>query len=236
MKTCENCGSDHSGEYGSGRFCSLKCARGFSTKNNREKIKEKISNSLKGKGNGPVEKKCKFCDQKFTVAWNKRSQKCCSTSCATKESFSNEKTKIKLSNSLKKAYSDIDARNRLKEIGRLGGFGKKGKTKNGISYSSLLERECFELLENLKINFEAHKNIPKSAKETDIYLVDYDIWIELDGINREKRKKWLGQNYQYWIEKLELYASLKLKLKIVYTFSEFKEYVNIIKNETKTQI
>jgi len=46
---CENCGEKHNGEYGSGRFCSSKCARGFSTKAKRKEINEKVSNSLKGK-------------------------------------------------------------------------------------------------------------------------------------------------------------------------------------------
>ena len=30
---CENCGKEHDGSYGSGRFCSKKCAKSFSTKN-----------------------------------------------------------------------------------------------------------------------------------------------------------------------------------------------------------
>ena len=30
---CENCGKEHSGDFGSGRFCSKKCAKSFSTKN-----------------------------------------------------------------------------------------------------------------------------------------------------------------------------------------------------------
>lgn len=36
---CENCNKDHEGTYGSGRFCSSKCARSFSTKD--EKVKTK---------------------------------------------------------------------------------------------------------------------------------------------------------------------------------------------------
>jgi len=44
---CENCKCEHEGSYGSGRFCSLKCARSFSTKNNRIEINKKISNTLK---------------------------------------------------------------------------------------------------------------------------------------------------------------------------------------------
>jgi hypothetical protein len=45
---CENCKTDHTGEYGSGRFCSSKCARGFSTKNKRDDINKRVSFKLKG--------------------------------------------------------------------------------------------------------------------------------------------------------------------------------------------
>ncbi len=43
---CENCGIDHDGSYGSGRFCSCKCARGFGTKEKRKEINEKVSKKL----------------------------------------------------------------------------------------------------------------------------------------------------------------------------------------------
>lgn len=46
---CENCNNEHDGSYGSGRFCSSKCARGFSTKAKRKEISEKVSKKLKGK-------------------------------------------------------------------------------------------------------------------------------------------------------------------------------------------
>lgn len=46
---CENCGNEHSAEFGSGRFCSLKCSRAFSTKNKRIEINERVSNTLKGR-------------------------------------------------------------------------------------------------------------------------------------------------------------------------------------------
>lgn len=45
---CETCGKEHDGSYGSGRFCSEKCARSFSTSKNREEINRKRSNTLKG--------------------------------------------------------------------------------------------------------------------------------------------------------------------------------------------
>ena len=43
---CENCSSKHDGSYGSGRFCSSKCARGFSTKAKRKEINRKVSKTL----------------------------------------------------------------------------------------------------------------------------------------------------------------------------------------------
>lgn len=49
FSSCENCSSSHDGLYGSGRFCSSKCARGFSTKKNRAETSKKVSQSLKGK-------------------------------------------------------------------------------------------------------------------------------------------------------------------------------------------
>jgi hypothetical protein len=51
LKKCENCDNDHNGDYGSGRFCSNKCARGFSTKNKRKEINKKVSNTLQLKLN-----------------------------------------------------------------------------------------------------------------------------------------------------------------------------------------
>jgi Zn finger protein HypA/HybF involved in hydrogenase expression len=46
---CENCDHDHDGSYGAGRFCSSKCARGFSTKSKRIEISEKVSRTLSGR-------------------------------------------------------------------------------------------------------------------------------------------------------------------------------------------
>lgn len=37
---CENCGKEHDGTYGSGRFCCKECAKSFSTKNTSGQLKE----------------------------------------------------------------------------------------------------------------------------------------------------------------------------------------------------
>lgn len=81
MKQCENCGNTHNGTYGTGRFCSVKCARSFSTKSKRKKINEKISKKLSGRGNGNITLICKSCNNEFKVSWNKRKQKYCSRKC-----------------------------------------------------------------------------------------------------------------------------------------------------------
>jgi hypothetical protein len=46
---CLNCQELHSGEYGSGKFCSMKCARSFSTKSKRKEINKKVSVIMTGK-------------------------------------------------------------------------------------------------------------------------------------------------------------------------------------------
>jgi hypothetical protein len=46
---CLNCEKLHLGEYGSGKFCSMKCARSFSTKNKRKEINKKVSIRMTGK-------------------------------------------------------------------------------------------------------------------------------------------------------------------------------------------
>jgi len=55
---CENCDKKHDGNYGSGRFCSKKCARGFSTKEKRKEINKKVSIALGGTGKKRI---CLFC-------------------------------------------------------------------------------------------------------------------------------------------------------------------------------
>lgn len=47
--TCDRCNITLTTKYGSGRFCSAKCARGFSTQAKRKEINNKVSNTLSGR-------------------------------------------------------------------------------------------------------------------------------------------------------------------------------------------
>ena len=78
-------------------------------------------------------------------------------------------------------------------------------------------------LEENNIEFIPHKQIPNSSKLTDVYLPLNNLWVEIDGINREKNKKYLSTNYDRWKEKLGIYERENLDLIIVNNFDQFKE-------------
>lgn len=92
MKQCENCGNEHDGTYGSGRFCSIKCSRGFSTKAKRKEINEKISKLYP-----KIKLECKCCGEIFEIKNSKKHQKTCSYSCASKLRNSTPEAKEKIS-------------------------------------------------------------------------------------------------------------------------------------------
>jgi hypothetical protein len=218
---CKNCGINESikySEHSNGEFCSKKCALSFSTKSKRNEINEKISKKLKGKNIKPgIEKVCPNCNKQFVVKMKRKNQICCSVECSrTLPSY-----KEKMSVIVSKRVNNENEKIRLREIGRKGGFGKKGYTSNGVFYQSTFERKVFEFLDSKNVFFEPHKNIPNSTKISDLYIPHLDLWIELDGIDRDKKKKWIGKDYDYWLEKIEIYKNQKLNFKVIKTFNEF---------------
>ena len=68
MEKCENCNKEHDGAYGSGRFCSKLCARGFSTKKKRIEINKKVSEKLLGRKTRDYS----FSDEKWLIIKEKR--------------------------------------------------------------------------------------------------------------------------------------------------------------------
>jgi very-short-patch-repair endonuclease len=173
-KHCENCGKTHHGEYGSGRFCSIKCARSFSTKNKRKQINEKVSKTLKGSGNGKVMLTCQNCVVEFEVNWNKRNQKTCSLSCSSKLRWKNKTYKKKMSK-----QSSVLAIKRHKNNDD--SFGWSTRKKLQPSYP---EKIAIKLLNELQIDYEREMPIGK-------YFVDFAIHsekiaIEIDGQQHNK--------------------------------------------------
>lgn len=88
MSNCENCKNSHDAAYGSGRFCSSKCARGFSSKAKRQEINKKVSASLKGRNghDGKGQKVIHFtkqclCGKEFDVVIRTQNRIFCNQKC-----------------------------------------------------------------------------------------------------------------------------------------------------------
>jgi hypothetical protein len=174
---CENCGTEHQGIYGSGRFCSIKCSRGFSTKAKRKEINEIVSKKLTKYNN--LQLVCKYCHKKFT---SKKIQNCCSYSCSSKLR-GGWRTVKKTS----EEWSIINKRSYL-EGKRVGG----GKTK-WFNYKNIRVQGTFELRtckildiwkEQGKIqNWEYTKDRIEYIsldKKIHTYLLDFKIWDKND--------------------------------------------------------
>lgn len=166
MRICENCGAEHDGSYGSGRFCSTKCARGFSTKAKRKEISERVSKTLKYP---PVIKKCSYCEQDFEIQYKKRSQKTCSPSCSTKLKWTNEEYRNKVSAGLSKAAYRRHADPNIK-------FGWSTRNKFEMSYP---ERIAYSVLKDNSIEFEREYHFHPYF--IDFAIVEHKIAIEIDG-------------------------------------------------------
>jgi len=78
---CEYCDQQHEGTYGSGRFCSPQCSRGFSTRSKRSEINEKIRQKSATKfPNRFISVCCKNCNKLFET--KKKTQKFCCRICS----------------------------------------------------------------------------------------------------------------------------------------------------------
>jgi hypothetical protein len=187
IMNCENCEQPHDGTYGSGRFCSSKCARGFSTKAKRKEINEKVSQKLSGlgsRGGVPLKEfECENCREKYSR--NTHISKYCSKRCS--------KLHRKVTNETRKKLSLY----RTEYVQTHGGFCKYFKVKNleGVEY---VVQGTWELRVANKLNeigeiFERGKffHYDNHRRYTpDFYLPAHKLYIEVKGWwnNREKDK------------------------------------------------
>ncbi len=178
MNKCENCGCEHQGTYGTGRFCSVKCARGFSTKEKRSLINEKLKK---------VDKKthsntCVICNSIFTH--KRKTIKTCSGKC------------LKDLRALK-IQSNVVCMNGGYRKGS--GRGKSGWYESKIAglvyldssyefaYAKYLDKNNIQWVRNTKRFYYNDKNyyIP------DFFLTEENLYIEIKGYSTAKDKlKW----------------------------------------------
>jgi len=246
---CKNCDNEFNvkySKYSNGNFCSKKCARSYSTKNNRDEIIAKISRALKGyKHSNEMREEVRENNKKRTSVDKDKIRQSLLKYFETdkgklhkaklaeirKNIIVSDETRIKLGIKSKKRCEDIEVRKFMGKIGmNSSSWGYTGYTESGRFYQSLFEKKCFDFLDNKKILFENHKYLPNSSKICDIYILKYDIWIELDGIGRERRKHFLIQRYgsdinDYWDSKLKEYEDNNLNVKIFRCVSDFKKFI-----------
>lgn len=77
LKQCERCNDEHSGTYGSGRFCTSKCARSYATAAKRSKINKQVSEKLTIEPSSYI---CFKCKKEFIS--KRKNQKYCSRNCS----------------------------------------------------------------------------------------------------------------------------------------------------------
>ena len=157
MTKCENCGNEHTGEYGSGRFCSIKCSRGFATKSKRAEINEKVSSALT---QPKILLQCKECGTTFI---QQRKRVFCSVSCSQKFKWKNT--------AYRKARQDLI--NERSAIGSWGGWKVRNKE------PSYAEKYFIEVLNNERIKFIMEKYV--AGFFIDFAIEEKRIALEIDG-------------------------------------------------------
>lgn len=98
MVRCENCETNHEGTFGSGRFCSLKCSRAFSTKAKRKEINKKVAEKLLSKNISKIPMRnftCKKCAKNYTR--RSLNSSFCSQKCKSNTSLISEKARESMS-------------------------------------------------------------------------------------------------------------------------------------------
>jgi len=174
MKKCENCECEHDGSYGSGRFCSSKCAKGFSTKAKRSLINEKVSKTLTGTGIEAFKKTCLNCKKDFKT--KKEKQKFCSVSCSIKYQWKNKDYRKKMS----KMSSNLAKKRHLNNDKTFG-----WQTRKNLE-PSYPESIAIRYLNELKIDYEREYPFEK-------YFIDFalknKIAIEIDGKQHELKDR-----------------------------------------------
>lgn len=197
MRTCEKCGTEHSGKYASGRFCSSRCSRSFSTSKAREEINKKVSKTLTLR-TAFFEKTCPICASTFKVTKRRVGKQTCSVKCGHKLSNSRPETREKLS--IARTQAIIDGKTNFKSIKCTYFFGETQiRCDSKIEYACLnyfetihkaisMER-CSESIE-FDDNGQKRRFIPDFVIETpdDYFIVECKSFISVKSLNEKWRK------------------------------------------------
>lgn len=191
---CENCQNYHDGTFATGRFCSRKCACGFSRKKlsdddkalANEKTRASILKTLNRKrGYIPpsvVEKQCVICNSYF-----KKNKATCSRSCAAKLRYKNlsdddkKKFAFEKSNLMRARHESGDT--------RIGWQIRKTSSYPEVFFEKLLE------INNIKFSREV-----KIGKWFADFLIAEIFVLEIDGRQHADRKEKDAEKDAYFLE------------------------------------
>ena len=217
MKRCENCELPIHVKYGSGRFCSSVCARGYSTKAKREQINEKVSKTLT---KPKLKKVCEGCNVIFEIGHNKRHQRYCSPLCS-KNNISDD-TRKKLSMIAAKRASQ--GKLKLQSI-------KCEYEFNGVNIKcdSLLERRGLKLLvcqydivsiirSNIYISYQ-HDGKNKTYNPDFILTLADNTKIVLEC------KTYMSKNKTQWSHRLSYFGTIDAKKKCLIEYCHTHNHV-----------
>lgn len=182
---CEFCKKNHDGSYGGGRFCCVKCAKAFSTKNKRKEINEKISKANKGrKLSLKHKKKISEANKNRTDELKKQIGK------SVSKFYKNNPEAIeKLRKKMTGKVATDETKKKLSELAKKRGFG--GVTQSRWIYykdkklGSTYEYNVVVSLDENNIKWDTCTSFKyiddKGKKRTytpDLYLIDYDVYLD----------------------------------------------------------
>jgi hypothetical protein len=123
-------------------------------------------------------KVCRDCSKEFQIGYNSKfwePLKC--EKCTTKNKQKNESIRLQ--------------------------FGYRGFCSDNHRFNSLNELDFDEWLILQDIKHDSQKRLKKTLRHADFYLIDYDLYVEIDGLDRKDNIDWYG--------KLDVYKNLNLK-------------------------
>jgi hypothetical protein len=235
MIICENCSCTNEGTYGSGRFCSVLCARGFSTQNKRSEINKKVSDTLAGRGVGNISLVCETCEKTFVVPFGKRKQKTCSRNCGRMMAVKNPEYIKKMSEIRTNAIlSGIVNGNGIKCIFEFNNYQIKCDSK--LEYACLMFFTINQTVLNIKradvrIEYQTdgitHTYIPDFIIETD--KCTYIVECKSTKLGTDLREKWQTYIRLSDVKKklLKEYAKNNNLIDFWFTEKTYKGYKNL---------